>query len=249
MFKFLITEQSSNRKTGPIMVTTSPRETCPSECPFKGSACYAEGGPLRYIWSALDRGTAGETVANGKASLKVHTLQSLLDAIGRQAGKLWRMNQAGDLPGHGSEIRTDVLRMIVRANREAQAKGFTYTHKPVIGQGPVVRRNREAIAHANRDGFTINLSANNLEHADQLADLDIGPVVTVLPSDATANAVTPKGRKVVVCPATQRDDVSCATCGLCARQRDAIVGFPAHGAAKRKASQIAATVQSPSEAA
>jgi hypothetical protein len=53
--------------------------------------------------------------------------------------------------------------------------------------------------------------------------------------DATDNAMTPAGRKVVVCPATQRDDVSCATCALCARQRDVIVGFPAHGVAKKKA--------------
>jgi len=225
------------------MVTTSPRETCPSECPFKGGACYAEGGPLRYIWSALDRGNAGETVANGKAQLQVHSLQGLLDAIGRQAGKLWRMNQAGDLPGVGSSIQGDALRMVVRANRMAGARGFTYTHKPVLGNDAVSRRNREAVAYANRDGFTINLSGNNLEHADQLADLEIGPVVTVLPADATENTVTPKGRRVVICPATVRDHVSCATCGLCARQREAIVGFPAHGASKRKASAIAANTQ------
>jgi hypothetical protein len=55
----------------------------------------------------------------------------------------------------------------------------------------------------------------------------------VLPSNATDNTRTPAGRRVVVCPATQRDDVSCDTCQLCARQRDAIVGFPAHGTRKR----------------
>jgi hypothetical protein len=95
------------------------------------------------------------------------------------------------------------------------------------------------VAYANAAGFTVNLSANNLAHADDLADLGIAPVVTVLPADATDNTVTPKGRKVVICPATIRDDVSCATCGLCARLRDAIVGFPAHGASKRKAEAIA----------
>lgn len=51
---------------------------------------------------------------------------------------------------------------------------------------------------------------------------------------------TPKGRKVVVCPATHRDDVSCKTCGLCAvRDRKVIVGFPAHGVHKSRASAIA----------
>lgn len=89
-----------------------------------------------------------------------------------------------------------------------------------------------------RGGFTINLSGNNLGHADTLADLNIGPVVVVLPSAVKTNTVTPKGRKVVVCPATQRDDVSCATCGLCQKaRRSVIVGFPAHGSGKKKAEE------------
>jgi hypothetical protein len=83
------------------------------------------------------------------------------------------------------------------------------------------------------------LSANNVAHADALYDLGIGPVATVLPEAQTTNTVTPKGRKIVVCPATVRDDVSCATCQLCAKQRDAIVGFPAHGSSKRKADTVA----------
>jgi len=44
--KFHIVEKSSNRKTGPIPVTTSPVETCPTSCPLKNNGCYAEGGPL-----------------------------------------------------------------------------------------------------------------------------------------------------------------------------------------------------------
>jgi hypothetical protein len=55
-----------------------------------------------------------------------------------------------------------------------------------------------------------------------------------------ANVATPEGRKVAVCPATYQDNVSCATCQLCQRaKRKVIVGFPAHGASKRKASAIA----------
>ena len=40
---------------------------------------------------------------------------------------------------------------------------------------------------------------------------------------------------------TIRDDVSCMTCGLCARLRDAIIGFPAHGNGAKKANAIAMT--------
>ena len=77
------------------------------------------------------------------------------------------------------------------------------------------------------------MCSSDLADADRLAETGAGPVVVVLPSSQTANTATPAGRRVVVCPATQRDDVSCATCQLCARQRAAIVGFPAHGSRRR----------------
>ena len=95
---------------------------------------------------------------------------------------------------------------------------------------------------ANRDGFTINLSGNDLQHADQLAALGIAPVTVILPIDAAKNETlqTPQGRKVIPCSATYRDDVTCKTCGLCAiAKRDFIIGFPAHGVTKKKAEAIA----------
>ena len=116
------------------------------------------------------------------------------------------MNQAGDLPGLGENIDAHALGQLTRANNGR--KGFTYTHKHST------ESNREAIRSANTNGFTVNLSANTLAHADELAEINCGPVVVVLPSDQIANTTTPAGRKVVICPATVRDDITCATCGL-----------------------------------
>ena len=141
---------------------------------------------------------------------------------------MWRHNQAGDLPvTPAGTVDAVKLGALVRAN--IGKRGFTYSH----------HRDAQSvnwIRHANAWGFTVNLSANNLADADTLADYRAGPVVVVvvvLPSTQTTNAKTPAGRPVVICPATQRDDVSCATCQLCARQRDVIVGFPGHGTRKR----------------
>ena len=123
-------------------------------------------------------------------------------------------------------------------------RGFTYTHKPIAGHGSLSAANARAIKAANVSGFTINLSANTLKEADTLAATNIGPVVVVLPDSVQGNVklATPAGRTVSVCPATYRDDVSCMSCGLCQRQnRKTIVGFPAHGASKRKASAVAAS--------
>ena len=50
---------------------------------------------------------------------------------------------------------------------------------------------------------------------------------------------TPEGRHVSICPASVRDDVSCATCGVCAIvSRRTIIGFPAHGTGTAKAAKV-----------
>jgi len=221
-----LTLRSGNGKTGPIPVSTSSADTCPASCPFRrvdqygSGGCYAASGPLALHWQKVTSGERG-----------LFWSQFLSEIAGLPEGQLWRHNQAGDLPGLGEEIDASALGKLTKANRGR--KGFTYTHK--YG----TESNREAIRSANLNGFTVNLSANTLAHADELAETECGPVVVVLPSDQISNTLTPAGRKVVICPATVRDDVTCATCGLCQRQRSAIVGFPAHGASKRKASAIA----------
>lgn len=223
--RFHMTYPSRNVKTGPIPVTTSTAETCPDACPFKtsnGGGCYATSGPLAIHWKAVTEGKRGDTW---------ETFLRKIAALPK--GILWRANQAGDLPGQGDCLDTIALGQLVQANKGK--KGFTYTHKPLDSA-----HERLAIHHANANGFTVNLSGNNLSHADDLVDMGIAPVTVVLPTNATANTTTPKGRKVVICPATQRDDISCATCGLCAiAKRDCIVGFPSHGTGKKKANAIA----------
>ncbi len=72
--------------------------------------------------------------------------------------------------------------------------------------------------------------------------MNLAPVVTVLPDTVHGNVAlhTPAGRRIVVCPATYREDVTCASCQLCQRaDRKVIVGFPAHGASHKKASTVA----------
>lgn len=216
------TRKSRNSKTGDIPVTTTSEESCPHACPLKGNGCYAEGGPLAILW---------RKVTERKAGLAWDAAMSEISNLPK--GTLWRHNQAGDLPGMGDAIDREAMGALVRANKGK--RGYTYTHKPMSAD------NAGAVVDAIGQGFAVNLSANDLAHADELAGLGIAPVVVVLPADQTAATVTPQGRKVAICPATISDNVTCATCGLCALvNRKAIIGFPAHGASKRKASAIAA---------
>ena len=254
---FHLTVKSRNVKTGPIPVTTSTAQTCPDTCPLKRTAegkagpCYANGGPLGMFWKKVTEGKAGGS------------FNALVDKVAAlPANQLWRHNQSGDLvPDANRPENIDALKLAQLVAANIGKRGFTYTHHDVENSMP----NRKAVADANRKGFTVNLSANNLDHADDLAQTDCGPVASVLPLEyqrttekapqggkqwaeslpvykdriAVLGLRTPQGRKVVVCPATFSDDVSCATCKLCQKQRSTIVGFPAHGVSKRKASAIA----------
>jgi hypothetical protein len=211
--KFHFIPQSSNRKTGAIPVTYSERASCPPSCPHYRADCYAEDFYTRMAWDKVpERGG---------------TLEALCEAVAAlPEGQLWRMNVAGDLPGEGETVDPVALGEIVRAN--IGRRGFTYTHK----------KSAEAVewaGHATRWGFTVNLSADDAGEADILAETGL-PVCAIVPMDCPEKTETPAGRTIIVCPAQTREDVTCETCGLCARaDRTVIIGFRAHGTRARVA--------------
>lgn len=213
-----LTPVSGNAKTGPIPVSTTSADTCPLSCPFRDNGCYAAYGPLRLHWDKVSRGERGMPWAD------------FLTAIKRlRKGSLWRHNQAGDLPGTGEAIDGKLLGELTRANKGRQ--GFTYTHKPMTPA------NYAFVRAANDDGFAVNASANSLAEADTLrAECPGVPVVAVVSQSSPDKGLTPAGNKFIVCPAQVRDDVNCATCGLCAiiDERRPIIAFRAHGTGKKR---------------
>lgn len=232
--RYHTTKISRNTKTGPMPVMTSSAATCPDSCPLK-KGCYAMTGPLKLHW---DKVTSGERGTNLEEALR--PIRKL------NQGALWRYGQAGDLPGEGDRIDRDAMNQIAKANRGKRA--IVFTHKPPTPENLAILREVAA------KGLNVNLSADDLVEADELADLRM-PVVTVLTSDYAKNAKenlseyrkrlksltlrTPKGRKIAVCPATYID-VSCTECGICAdgERKSVIVGFPAHGTRKKQVDKI-----------
>lgn len=213
-----ITKKSSNVKTGPIPVTTSSADTCPSACPFKDNGCYANSGKLKMHWDKVSN-------ADKRA---IDILELCEEISNSPSGQLWRHNQAGDLPGIDNDIDALSIADIVEAN--VGKRGYTYTHKPMDND-----KNISIVKLSNQAGFTINLSSNNLEHADKLLALGIAPVVTIVDDDADKVHTTPAGNKVLVCPAQTSDTMTCAKCGLCANsKRNFIIGFKTHGNGAKK---------------
>jgi hypothetical protein len=209
----------------------SDMSTCPDTCSFKKNGCYGLGGPVLIHWRKLSNGLKGEQWNDFCNTVKTKI----------RRGQIWRHNQVGDLVGDNNLIDGPALKLLVEANKGKL--GYTYSHKGVITSDKLseqtAENNRQAIKHANENGFTVNLSADSIKEADEKVNLNIGPVVVVLNSKTENKSIfTPQGKKIIICPATYRDDVTCASCQLCQKQRSCIVGFPAHGNAKNKVNEI-----------
>lgn len=205
------------------------KESCPDNCGLKAHGCYAEGGRVAINWRKLSD--------DSKGIVQAEIMESIANL---PKGTLWRHNVSGDLlpdAKHTDMIDSEFIRQLIDANKKK--KGFTYTHHKVIGDDASASVNRALIKGANLHGFTVNLSADSLIDADKLKALNIGPVVTIMHEDCNKVTITPAGNTVIQCPATYNDNIQCSNCGICqVSNRKAIIGFPVHGASKKKAHKV-----------
>lgn len=219
--RYQLTRLSANKKLGGLPASSTSMSTCPTRCSFRDNGCYASSGPIFVNWRALSDGRRGTDLDEFCEGVRKLPKQ-----------QLWRWAQAGDLPGDGARINRTALNKIVHANRGRS--GFGYSH-----YNPRLKKNSEALRHANENGFTLNLSAETLAEADEFVALNLAPVVVVLPTEQRGNLKTPGGNTVVVCPASLGPEVTCATCAICANAgRKFVVGFPAHGSGKKRVVKI-----------
>lgn len=221
--KFYFTEMTTNTKLGPMPVVTASRDTCPPSCLWYTEGCYALFGPLGIFWRNLEK--------NAKAL----DWKGLLRKIrGLKRGTIWRYGQAGDLPP------TREMKMeLAHANRGNPVICFSHD------------RDIDTLRQMTEHGFVVNLSADSLDEADELATTGL-PVAVVLPSfykrkktetvaeyrkrlGGSLLVKTPSDRRVAICPQTYVDGITCVQCQLCtkARPNNTIIGFPAHGVQKR----------------
>lgn len=155
-----------------------------------------------------------------------------------EPGEFVRLQDAGDFPKDPSvpgQIDREAIGQLLPSCVGRKACAFTH-HEVLFGKisDSAVLSNRAVIQACNKVGLTVNLSGNDLEHADRLADLGIAPVVAVVPEDFPATGgKTPDGRPVIVCLHQVGKVKDCKSCGLCAvPTRKAIVGLRLHNVGK-----------------
>lgn len=223
--KFKFTPKSSNAKTGPIPVTMTERASCPDTCALKKNGCYADNFPLSLHWDRVE----STGIDEAKLIDKISALPN---------GQLWRHNVAGDLPSLAGLVDSNAFNRLIDAAKHT--KPIIYTHHKLYPH------NQKLFAHARAQGVVINASCENIGSAASAIKSGIN-AVCIMPLDAkpVTKLLDPNNdqelARVVICPAQQKDSVTCASCGLCARDRvDAgvIVGFLAHGAKSKKVNKM-----------
>ena len=214
--KVRVIQTSLNRKIGNISAIYSENITCPSTCPLKDSGCYARFGMAGLHWRNLP-----DSWAVGMEKVRALPNKSTI-----------RYGVAGDMPGVSDKIDDKKLSELLESVGDNTL--YAYTHKPVLNH-KFAKSNAALIKAANsKDNVTINLSADSLAEADEMMDLQIAPVVVVIPEKSPNTLFTPKGRKVIACPQQNNDKITCASCRLCMKKRSVIIGFKAHGTGKKK---------------
>ena len=237
---FLLVLNSDNVKTGNMPMSTSPEFTCPLACPYKEHGCYAAYGPIKMWWKSCT-----ESCANVEEEY-LKFLGCVKKEIPRKA--IWRHNQAGDLvPSKDSKnlIDVDAAFKLVMVNQGK--RGYTYTHYPVVSQKGIPKKNvsinRQIVEEMNKSNFTVNISCNSLAHVDEVIDSQLkAPVTVTLPENFKDKKVslTPKGHKVILCPAIWKEGMTCIKCQACMNpKRKAVIGFAAHGTGRKYCEQIA----------
>lgn len=206
-----------NRKTGPIPTTSRPMGTCPSECPFLPTGaiggCYGTG---RIFYQAEKRASV-MTVADA--------IREINDTAPRSA-KYLRDRVVGDVIGENGGLDRDYIAAISAVGRGTDLTVFGYTHA-------WKRFTPEDVAFIRAEGYVMNASTETEAGVRQAIDLGM-PVVMVNADLADGTMVA--GRRLITCPAELREDVKCATCGLCAKpDREVIVRFTPHGTVVKRA--------------
>jgi hypothetical protein len=217
-----LTTKSSNAKTGPIAVSTTSQDSCPSGCALKENGCYASTGPLKLHWDKVSAGPWIDKPRGTDLMSFCDSLRSLPD------GSCFRHNQAGDLPHTNGLINVHALKLITDACADRSLVAWTYTHHNT-DKAP----NKLAILQANKAGMVVNISAHSQQHAAHYHKQGL-PSVCIVPRGETRKHWEHDGVRFLVCPA-QTSEKTCSDCKLCAiADRSCVVAFKAHGTQAKK---------------
>lgn len=211
--------RSGNRKLGPIVTVDRTFDTCPPECRFLDSGCYATGRWEYFI--------ARHGLADWRDALALVRDRA-------PGGSLVRLHAVGDVMRTTPDGRREVDHAYVAALREL----FTVHRRDLV---PLLFTHAWRRLPASAFGFVVNASCETPDDLPAALAAGYQPTfVTVDPDDPLFGTAWQGGRRVIRCPEQVRPgDVTCESCRLCTKawERRTVVGFVTHGQAWARANR------------
>ena len=210
------------RKLGDIIVSYSPKSSCPDTCSLKSGGCYA--------WDLFYLKLLGNKIETGLQTIKKverpFVVKTLADALNKRSAscKIVRHRVAGDIIGDVEETVKDCL--TVEANGLINV-GYTHAWKEVGVEAlkPFFRASCQSFAE--------------VEEARALG----WATTVILDKTLGKGKHNVNGEKIVMCPIDDYNkSMTCNSCRLCridSKTEDVTVAFVLHGnGAKTNANKV-----------
>lgn len=214
-------EVSQNSKVGTVSATYAAQQTCPADCPFYNSGCYAEQGNVGFQTKRLNA-AASELDAVQLAKNEAIAIRTL-------SGKLpLRLHVVGDC------TTNKIAAIVSNAADEHRAKHdqpvWSYTH----AWRKVARKSWGKVA--------ILASCETTKDAKRAMAKGYAAAIVVTEHKDT-KAYIEDGIKLIPCPQQTGRTASCETCKLCfhddrLRAINGVIAFEGHGATKKIANAL-----------
>ena len=207
----------SGRKLGNIVVSYSPKSSCPDTCTLKTGGCYA--------WDLYYMRIMGDKIESGKQKIKGtirdFNIRTLEEALQKRSAvcKIVRHRVAGDIVGDVENTVKDCETI-----EKAGLINVGYTHAW-----------REKSSEPLKKYF--RASCQNMEEVKEASDM--GWATTVIFTESIGKGKQSLGGEtVVMCPIDDyKKSVTCNSCRLCRvddKTKDISVGFKLHGNGAKK---------------
>lgn len=206
--RYHLTFQSANRKTGPIAVTTTSKNSCWEGCPFYKGPCYGSAMHINMHW---------DKVSNTSRGYDMPTLCEQVETLPRRS--YLRGNQVGDQPrNEDGSINLEEAMMLAKSCARRLLKAWTYCHhEQTDGNLAALRTLTEA-------GLTVNASCETEAQVDRVYAQGGLAVLVVDPDEKRTHWKTPGGVSVRVCPEQRGLIANCLDCEAFCQKRTVNVG-------------------------
>lgn len=229
--------RSANKKTGPVAITYVSQHSCSRTCPFRGSGCYAELGPIGIMTRRL----------NGAAVMDPVELARLEAAAidGLPADRPLRLHGVGD-------CRTRrAARIVSAACRRYRARGEFLLSRGLISVPAVpwtYTHSWRDVPVSSWDGVSVLASCESPAQASEAVSAGYAPAV-VVGGFHTQRAFRYGAVTAIPCP-NQTSGVTCGECRLCLdaprlSARRMGIAFAAHGTGAGRVMRSLAVINRP----